>query len=148
MGFFLLLSSIQRLGACVPVECDLVSVSVCKTKSHLHTAFLLAQKVSTFDMDKIQISSLGSKSYILCRLTAGWWQEKLGWDMQKWRARLCLTFRLNYEPDTTDSSCCILLFAKLPEIVSNSEVVSNKIFFLDIVDPCACNCKRLLLFHV
>lgn len=96
-----------------------MNASVCKAKSP-HTAFLLAQKVSTFDTDKIQISSLGSKSYILCRLTAGWWQEKLiwdmgSWDMQKLRARLCLTFRLNHEPDSTDSSCCILLFAKLTE---------------------------------
>jgi len=49
--------------------------------------------------------------------------------MQKLRARLCLTFRLNHEPDTTDSLCCILLFAKLTEMMSNSEIVTNKIFF-------------------
>lgn len=76
-------------------------------------------------MDKIQISSLGSKSYILYRLTAGLWWEKLIWDIESWdiqklRARLCLTFRLNYELDTTDYSCCILLFAKLTEIASKS----------------------------
>lgn len=68
--------------------------------------------------------------------------------MQKLRARLCLTFRLDHEPDATDSLCCILLFAELTEIVSNSEVVSNKFIFLDIVDPGTYNYKMLLLFQV
>lgn len=85
-------------------------------------------------MGKIQISSLGRKSYILCRLASGSWWEKLiwdieSWDMQKLRARLCLTFRLNHELDTSNSLCCMLLFAKLAETLSNSEIVPNKTFF-------------------
>lgn len=51
------------------------------------------------------------------------------WDIQKLRARLCLTFRLNHELDTSNSLCCMLLFAKLAETLSNSEIVPNKIFF-------------------
>lgn len=62
MGFCLLLSSMQRVGGCVPMECNLANVSVCKTKYYPDMAFLLTQKVSVFDMDKIQISSPGSKS--------------------------------------------------------------------------------------
>lgn len=85
-------------------------------------------------MGKIQISSLSSRSCILCRLASGSWGEKLIWDMESWdiqklRARLCLTFRLNHELDTSNSLCCMLLFAKLAETLSNSEIVPNKIFF-------------------
>lgn len=104
-------------------------------------------------MGKIQISSLSSRSCILCRLASGSWGEKLIWDMESWdiqklRARLCLTFRLNHELDTSNSLCCMLLFAKLAETLSNSEIVPNKIFFLYVVDSRACNRKMLLFFQV
>lgn len=105
-------------------------------------------------MGKIQISSLGSKSYILCRLASGSWWEKLVWDMESWdmqklRARICLTFRLNHELDTTNSLCCMLLFAELAETLPNSEIVPDKnSFFLHIVDPHSRNCKMLLLSQV
>lgn len=69
--------------------------------------------------------------------------------MQKLRAKVCLTFRLNHEPDTTGSSCCILLFAKLTEIASNSEIVSNQLFFwiLFILALAAAKCVYFSRFN-
>lgn len=153
-GVLLVALKFPKAGACIPVGCDLLNVAVCKINLlYIQHSFYL-RKWAPFDMGKIQNSSLGRKSYLLCGLASGSWREKLIWDMESWdmqklRARLCLTFRLNHELDTSNSLCCMLLFAKLAETPSKSEIVPNKIFFpLHIFDPHTYNRKVLLLFQV